>query len=63
MTCGDWDLQNCLRREANSKKLKLPNYLKRWINIKKCYPLPEGREKAPGMAGLLKLSGLELEGR
>merc|ERR1712226_1502935 len=37
MSCGEFDGKQ-LRREADFKNLKLSNYLKRWINIKKVFP-------------------------
>jgi len=64
MTCGDWDLAICLRKETQIKSLPVKSYLKRWINIKKVYPMPpDCAEKKYGMVGLLKLSHLELIGR
>ena len=64
VTCGDWDLNVCLRCEARAKKIPIKGYLKRWINIKKVYPMPlDCPERKMGMVGLLKISGLELEGR
>ena len=37
LTCGDWDLNNCLRNETKAKGLKIPKYLKQYINIKKYF--------------------------
>lgn len=37
MSCGDFD-GNLLGREAEAKQLFIPNYLKRWINLKKVFP-------------------------
>lgn len=37
MSCGDFD-GNHLKREATEKKMEVPSYLKRWINIKKAFP-------------------------
>ena len=34
VSCGDYDGKQ-LAREAELKNIPLPNYLKRWINIKK----------------------------
>ena len=36
MSCGDFD-GNHMRREAKKKQLIVPNYLKRWINLKKAF--------------------------
>ena len=38
MSCGDFDAR-ALKREAQSKNIWIPNYLKRWINIKKVFPV------------------------
>ena len=38
MSCGDFDA-NTLKRESKVKDLRVPNYLKRWINIKKAFPI------------------------
>ena len=38
MSCGDFD-GNHMRREAKKKQLNVPNYLKRWINLKKAFPI------------------------
>ena len=38
LSCGDFD-GNTLKREAAQKGIFIPNYLKRWINIKKAFPL------------------------
>ncbi|CDW83651.1 exonuclease family protein [Stylonychia lemnae] len=78
LSCGDFD-GNQIRREALHKQFNIPSYLKRWINIKKVFPLhlfdkskPEQqidfiknvkKSTVSGMGELLKLSGLELEGR
>lgn len=37
MSCGDFD-GNALAREAKAKQLYVPNYLRRWINLKKAFP-------------------------
>ena len=38
MSCGDFD-GNLLKREATEKKIEVPNYMKRWINLKKVWPI------------------------
>ena len=38
MSCGDFD-GGALKREALEKDIFVPNYLKRWINIKKAFPI------------------------
>jgi ERI1 exoribonuclease 3 len=38
MTCGDFDMR-CLKREAQAKGMEdIPNYFKRWINLKMVWP-------------------------
>ena len=37
MSCGDFD-GNHLGREAKRKQFFVPNYLRRWINLKKAFP-------------------------
>jgi len=37
MSCGDFD-GKVIAREANNKKFFVPNYLRRWINLKKVFP-------------------------
>ena len=37
MSCGDFD-GNAINREAKIKNFNVPNYLKRWINLKKAFP-------------------------
>lgn len=37
MSCGDFD-GNQMAREAIEKKISIPNYLQRWINLKKAFP-------------------------
>ena len=37
VSCGDFD-GNHLKREARDKRFFVPNYLQRWINIKKAFP-------------------------
>jgi len=73
LTCGDWDIRTCLRKEANYKKIVLPIYLKKWINIKKVFsakgetPIVKDilRTKAvvTGMEEMLKLMELPLVGK
>ncbi|VDN27724.1 unnamed protein product [Gongylonema pulchrum] len=37
ITCGDWDLGVILPEEARYRKLRLPEYFKSWINLKKAF--------------------------
>ena len=38
MSCGDFD-GAALGREAKAKSIFLPNYMNRWINLKKAFPI------------------------
>ena len=80
MSCGDFD-GNHISKEAKKKDLFVPNYLRRWINLKKAFPINQFDETKQsnnftssetiksckptthGMAHMLELMGLELEGR
>lgn len=64
ITCGDWDFRTCLRKEAQFKKIELPDYFKSYINIKDVFQKATGRKnKKIGMTGMLEELGLKLEGR
>ena len=64
VTCGHWDLNTCLRKEALAKNIPVKGYLKYWINLKTNYPpIPGVRVRNPDMVEMLKLSNLELIGR
>ena len=49
LSCGDFD-SKALKREAEYKGFFVPSYLKRWINIKRVFPLhlflPSEKDKA-----------------
>lgn len=63
VTCGNWDLQTCLRKEANYKKINLRPCFRRFINIKDVFSKCTGGPRKIGMPGMLKFLGLELEGK
>lgn len=48
MSCGDFD-GNALGREAKKKQFFVPNYLKRWVNIKKAFPIHLFDESKPAL--------------
>ena len=64
VTCGDWDLATCLKKECKVKNLMQPEYLKNYINIKKAFLncVPE-YDRSMGMMGMLKALNIEHEGR
>lgn len=37
VTCGDWDLKVMLPAQCQYDNLTIPNYLNKWINLKKSY--------------------------
>ncbi|XP_042855808.1 ERI1 exoribonuclease 3-like [Penaeus japonicus] len=37
VTCGDWDLKTMLPRQCKTENVQVPNYCKRWHNIKQSY--------------------------
>ncbi|CAH8586063.1 unnamed protein product [Schistosoma turkestanicum] len=37
VTCGDWDLKTMLPGQCKSLCIDVPDYLKRWINLKQVY--------------------------
>ena len=65
VSCGDWDLGTMLPAQCVASvpgiELIPPVYL-RWHNIKKSFCKIRNKEKAPGMAGMLKDLGLEIVG-
>ncbi len=62
-TCGNWDLNTCLKNEANFKKINLPTYFKKFINIKDVYGLFFGKNGKFGMVEMLNHLKIPLEGR
>lgn len=63
VTCGRWDLNTCLKKEAAYKKIELKPYLKKFINVKDAWMVMNFCSKAPGMPGMLESYGHKLEGR
>lgn len=64
MTCGDWDLNTCLKGESRVKKLILKPYLTQYINIKKYFDIfTQAKERNRGMMEMIKKLGLKHEGK
>ena len=63
VTCGRWDLNTCLKKEASYKKIELKPYLKKFINIKDAWMATHTVSKATGMPGMLQSEGLTLDGK
>ena len=62
VTCGDWDLKTALPVNCDYLKLRYPDYLKRWVNIKSCFQATM-RKKGGGMVSMLHKLELTLDGR
>lgn len=63
VTCGKWDLNTCLKNEAAYKKLKVPDHLRKFINIKDAWCSTFTEPKSPGMPGMLDSLKLTLDGK
>ena len=48
MSCGDFDGRH-FAREAKTKQIFKPNYLKRWINLKKAFPINKYDASKPAL--------------
>eukprot|EP00123_Amoebidium_parasiticum_P021308 comp65282_c0_seq1/m.47982 comp65282_c0_seq1/g.47982 ORF comp65282_c0_seq1/g.47982 comp65282_c0_seq1/m.47982 type:complete len:297 (-) comp65282_c0_seq1:177-1067(-) len=62
VTCGDWDLAQCLPANCNHHKLIAPVAMRQWVNLKKVFESVTGT-KPPGMVSMLQDLGLEMKGR
>eukprot|EP01080_Neovahlkampfia_damariscottae_P003633 gene3633-6449_t len=62
VTCGDWDLNVMLPKQTKLEKLKVPSYFSSWINIKHAFRDYYKIPKSLGMAGMLELAGIPLDG-
>ena len=62
VTCGDWDLRTMLPADCRDKRLSIPEYYKKWINIKHVFKKYNSKCKAKGMDGMLHALGLPLLG-
>ncbi|KAJ3166010.1 hypothetical protein HK101_012013 [Irineochytrium annulatum] len=69
VTCGDWDLKTMLPAQMRilaAGAVAAPELLSRWNNVKKSFSRHMGassQDMKAGMAGMLRMMGLELEGR
>ena len=64
VTCGDWDLNQCLKNETRKKSIPLRKYLTRWINVKHVFQNEvKGASKKMGMTYMLDHFKLNLDGR
>lgn len=59
VTCGDWDLKTMLPGQCQCLGLPVPDYFKKWINLKKAYSFAMGNYPANGLPFMIK--GLNLQ--
>jgi inhibitor of KinA sporulation pathway (predicted exonuclease) len=61
VTCGDWDLLTCLRKECMRKQLRVPPCFTYWCNLKHVFARV-GLGKARGTHTMLESLGMQFEG-
>ncbi|XP_078074789.1 ERI1 exoribonuclease 3-like [Mustelus asterias] len=59
VTCGDWDLKTMLPGQCQCLGLPVPDYFKKWINLKKAYSFAMGKYPKNGLP--LMIEGLNLQ--
>ena len=65
-TCGDWDMQTMLSRQARLSAVKVPRIFTRWLNVKVLFRqviASDATGRNVGMPGMLNALGLSLVGR
>ncbi|XP_065898742.1 ERI1 exoribonuclease 3-like [Dysidea avara] len=62
VTCGDWDLKTMLPGQCAYLRVNVPQYFKKWMNIKKVFSRIM-KCRSFGMAGMLDKLNLTLDGR
>lgn len=63
LTCGDWDLETMLPRQARLSNVKIPLYLQKWINVKRPFQNFTKNTGRTGMAQMLEKLNIPLKGR
>ncbi|XP_062518592.1 ERI1 exoribonuclease 3-like [Corticium candelabrum] len=63
VTCGDWDLKTMLPSLCTYLKLSIPDYFRKWVNIKKVFQRTFHKPKLVDMVPMLDDLGLQLDGR
>lgn len=64
VTCGNWDLETMLPKDCSRHGIiYYPDIYKRFINIKKSYQNTLNTPKQFGLANMLKLAKMNMEGR
>uniref|UniRef100_UPI00398E32E7 ERI1 exoribonuclease 3-like isoform X2 n=1 Tax=Pristiophorus japonicus TaxID=55135 RepID=UPI00398E32E7 len=59
VTCGDWDLKTMLPGQCQCLGLPVPDYFKKWINLKKAYSFAMGSYPKSGLPFMI--DGLNLQ--
>ena len=62
VTCGDWDLKTCLKKQCEISNINLPNWAHQWINLKKAHKTVHGHFPR-SLHEVLKVNGLTFQGR
>ncbi len=62
VTCGDWDFRSMLLRQCNHYELPVPEYCKRWINLKKSF-FAATKLWPKGMMHMIEVLGISHQGR
>ena len=62
LTCGNWDLNTCLRHQCDDYNIKYPSWATKWINLKKAHQKVFGHFPR-SFATILSDLDLQFEGR
>jgi len=62
VTCGNWDIGTMIPHQCERENVKVPFYMRKWINIKDYY-CSIYKKETTGMKGMLENMGLKLVGR
>ena len=62
LTCGNWDINTCLRKQCEDYKIDIPSWAYRWINLKKVHKSVIGNYPK-SFAQILSDLNLNFEGR
>jgi inhibitor of KinA sporulation pathway (predicted exonuclease) len=62
VTCGNWDFLTAFPKQCEYSNVTVPNYCKKWINVKDIYT-DTYKEKAESMLNMLNKLCLKLEGQ
>lgn len=62
VTCGDWDFKTAFPNQCEYSEIKVPNYCKKWINVKKIFEKTLNK-KSGSMPNMLNELNLPLNGK